>query len=103
MDPLSFIHQYLMHLAPPYFHKTRRYGLHSSACKKKYAKIIEDKLKRNGDTVRTVMEIITQLLKLPKLICEKCGHSEFDIIPITSDRNFKYTFMDRPRNKSPNG
>jgi hypothetical protein len=103
MNPLSFIHQYLMHLPPPYFHKTRRYGLHSSASKRKYAKVIEDKLKRNGDTIRTVMEIITQLLKLPKLSCEKCGQSEFEIIPITCNRNYKYRFMERPRNKSPNG
>lgn len=63
MDPLVFMNHYLQHVPPRYFQKTRRYGIHASSCKKKYAKAIQSKVRENGQTIRTVIQIIAHILK----------------------------------------
>lgn len=90
---LSFIHQYLCHVPPPYFQRTRRYGLHASASRKKNAEALQEKVRKNGNTIRTVLEIITQLLKVSVLLCEKCQHDEFDEEMILADSSYKQTFL----------
>ena len=100
-DPILFMQQYLMHVLPPYFQKSRRYGIHASAAKKKYSKLIESKLRKNKNTIRTVIEIITHLLKVPTLRCANCQHQHFDIQPIRSDTNYIYSFLTIPNNRSP--
>ena len=76
-DPLSFIHQFLQHLPPKHFQRLRYYGLHASSKQAKVKGKIPEKLKRNGATVRTVMQIIRALLGVQLLECEKCGGVEF--------------------------
>ena len=100
-DSLSFIHQYLMHVPPPYFQKTRWYGIHSSASQKKYKSTIESLLRKNGQTVRTVMEIIRHLLKVPTLRCEKCAHDKFEVEIVSADRHFIKTYLTLPNIRSP--
>jgi hypothetical protein len=77
-DPLSFIHQFLQHLPPRHFQRLRYYGLHASIKQAKIKDQIPPKIKRNGATVRTVMQIIRALLGVELLKCEKCGNIEFD-------------------------
>lgn len=98
---LSFIHQYMKHVPPPYFQKTRRYGLHSSAVKKKYEAQISGQLKRNGKTIRTIMEIITKLLKLPVLVCEKCKNATFVETLIRSDKEYIQSYLRRTQVRAP--
>jgi len=100
MDPLNFIHQYLVHVLPPYFQKTRRYGIHSSATKKKMACTAIKALKRNGDTIRKIMEIITHLMKIRPLECDQCQSTNLEIISISSNRKWIEQFILIP-NKSP--
>jgi len=100
-DSLSFIHQYLMHVPPPYFQKTRWYGIHSSTSQKKYKSTIESLLRKNGQTVRTVMEIIRHLLKVPTLRCEKCAHDKFEVEIVSADRHFIKTYLRLPNIRSP--
>ena len=101
IDPLLFIHQYMMHILPPYFQKSRKYGIHASACKKKYSQAIESKLRSNARTIRTVMEIITELLKVPTLQCVKCKHDQFDIELVAPDKTYINTYLTIPRNRAP--
>lgn len=77
-DPLNFIHQFLQHLPPKYFQRLRYYGLHASAKQAKIKDQIPKKLKRNGTTVRTAMQIIRALLGIELLECEQCGAVEFE-------------------------
>lgn len=100
-DPLTFIHQYLMHALPPYFQKSRRYGIHASASQSKYQYTIQSLLRKNGDTIRTVFEIITHLLKSPKLQCVNCQHSEFDITLIMPDRKYIKTYLTINKSRAP--
>lgn len=77
LHPLDAIQQILQHNIPAYFQKSRSYGLHNKC--NLIQQQIPISLKRNGQTIRTILEIITQLLKLEKLKCIKCGNSEFEI------------------------
>ena len=73
------IHQIMQHVLPPYFQKSRRYGLHSPATKKRLSDVMPDKIKRNGQTIRTLLEILTQLLKQQPYKCANCQSTEYNI------------------------
>jgi len=88
LDPLIFIDQFMQHVLPPYFQKTRRYGLHASATKKKYKQHLDETVKRNGQTVRTAMQIITQLIKESCYECQLCQSKEYRIETVSADRDW---------------
>lgn len=77
LHPIDAIQQILQHNIPVYFQKSRSYGLHNKC--NLIQQQIPISIKRNGQTVRTIIEIITQLLKLENLKCIKCGNTEFYI------------------------
>jgi len=77
-DPLSFIHQFLQHLPPKSFQRVRYYGLHSGKIYKRVKSSISQSLKREGRTVRTIMQIVRQLLGLEMIVCPECGGFDFD-------------------------
>jgi predicted nucleic-acid-binding Zn-ribbon protein len=93
LQPLEAIHQILQHTTPAYFQKSRRYGLHneSTTIKKK----IPDTLKRNGQTVRTVFEILTQLLKFKDFTCVQCGNTEMIKEKLYSDPSYIISFLSK--------
>lgn len=101
MDPLVFINQLLMHLPPPYFQRSRRYGIHANAKKEVYKNAIEKKLKRNGRTIRTVMEIITQLMKNESFSCQQCESTDMSITQITPDAKWIYQWITLPNIRGP--
>jgi hypothetical protein len=88
IDPLTFIHQFLQHVLPPYFQKSRRYGIHASPTKKKYKAQLDSSIKRNGHTVRTVMQILTQLIKENPFECQLCQSKEYRIEIVSADRHW---------------
>ena len=101
LKPLVFINQFLQHVLPPYFQKSRRYGLHASATKKKYKEILPDAIKRNGHIIRTLFEIITQLIKQNPFQCEKCGSQLYHIFHLKADKTYKENFIKIPINIRP--
>ncbi len=96
VEPLVFIHQYLQHVPPPYFARVRYYGIHSAILFHKIKAKIPFLLRKHGRTIRTVMEIISQLLKQDKLKCAECNHDLFDIVGLSQDRNYYLQFISRP-------
>ena len=100
-EPLSFIHQLLHHLPPPYFQRTRRYGLHASSKGAAARKLISKKARANGRAIRTVMEIITHLMKLQPLECEKCGSQNFVTHNVSQDRDWIFQYITLPKIRSP--
>ena len=99
--PLVFIHQYMQHVPPPYFQKVRYYGIHSSASQGKVRKRLPKLIRKNGQTIRTVFEIVTEVMKLPTLKCDRCGHMEFSIELIKPDKEYIYKFINRHKIRSP--
>jgi len=100
INPLSFIHQYLQHVLPPYFQKTRRYGIHSSATRKKMADTVTKGVLRNGATIRKLMEVITALMKIRPLECSHCQSTDLTITNISPDRKWILPYI-TISNKSP--
>jgi len=101
LNPLSFIHQFMQHVLPEYFQKSRRYGLHASATKRKYEGLIPQAIKRNGHTIRTVMQIITQLIKDKPFVCAMCENTDYEIILVTQNKEWIHRFINVPTPRPP--
>ena len=99
LNPIVAIDQIIQHTLPPRFQKSRSYGIHHASNKLKLK--IEENYKRNGDTIRTVMEIITHLMGLEKMKCEKCGSENFKIVEIKSDKNYITTYLESLQMRGP--
>jgi len=100
LTPLEAIRQILQHCTPPHFQKSRHYGLHNSNCLVK-ANIPQAYI-RSGHSIRTVFEILTQLLHPTQLQCQRCGFHDFHKMRLDKPQVFSYlpiySFVD---NKSP--
>lgn len=102
MDPLVAIHQILQHCLPKYFQKCRYYGLHASASFKKHREKIPKMIKNEGQTIRSVMQLIRIMLGLKVLGCSKCGKEEFEEAIIPKQRNWIHQWVS-VHNKDPVG
>ena len=101
LEPLVAIDQIMQHVLPAYFQKSRRYGLHSAPTKKRLAPVIPDAIKRNGQTIRTLFEILTQLLKLNPFSCQICKSPEYYIEQVNPDKNWIHQYIGIPNCRSP--
>jgi hypothetical protein len=101
LEPLLAIHQIMQHVLPPYFQKSRRYGLHSAPTKKRLAPVMPDAIKRNGQTIRTMFEILTQLLKLNPFSCQICKSPEYYIQDVKPDKSWIRQNIGIPNCRSP--
>jgi hypothetical protein len=101
MNPLVFLHQYLQHVLPLYFQKVRRYGIHAYASRKRHNKLIQEKLKRNGATIRIICSIISHAMGLEKYKCEQCQSSNYNISQIQADRDYIKPYLRMPTIRSP--
>lgn len=88
LPPLVAMHLFLQHQLPPYFQRVRHYGLHSGVTYAKLKGKIADKLKRNGHTVRTVIQILRALLAEEPYQCEYCGGAGFVADTIEADGKY---------------
>ena len=101
LDPFVFINQFLQHVLPPYFQKTRRYGLHSSASKKKYKELMPQNLNRQADVVRTVIQIVSKLINNLPYSCQKCQSETFQIVIVKPNKNWIHQYINVPNSRSP--
>ena len=99
LDPLVAIDQIIQHTLPARLQKSRSYGLHNASNKLKNK--IEQNYKRNGATIRTVFQIITHLMGLEKMKCEKCDSDDFTITEIKCDKNYIGTFLNNLQMRGP--
>ena len=99
MEPLVAIDQILQHVLPPHFQKSRSYGIHNHSSKLKTT--IPDAVKRNSQTIRTVFEIITELMKLHPYKCEKCGSDHHYIEEIKPNKSWILTYINIPTPRPP--
>ena len=93
IKPLVALHKILQHQVPRYFQRIRHRGLHSGVTYKKIKDKLPEKLKRNGKTVRTVIQILNELLKKQPYVCEQCGGFEFEEISIPNDEYYMLPFL----------
>lgn len=99
LNPLTAIHQILQHVLPPYFQKSRRYGLHHHTLKN--AHTIPDAIRREPLTVRTLFQIITELSKQKPFQCERCGSANIEIDLLIPDSSWIYNFINTKDLRAP--
>lgn len=99
LPPLEAIHQIMQHVLPPHFQKNRSYGLHHKSSK--INKTIEEKLKRNPSTIRTIFQIITTLINENPYKCEKCKSDKYKIEEVKKSPKWIYKFISIESLKSP--
>lgn len=85
LPPLVAMQLLLQHQLPPYFQRVRHYGLHAGVTYRRIKDHIPNKLKRQGQTVRTVIQILRALLSAEPNRCELCGSTDFEVLPIQND------------------
>ena len=101
INPLVAINQFLAHVLPPYFQKSRHYGIHSAVTYKRLGHLICEKLKRNTETIRLFFKLLKFLSGLKPYECEKCQHTEFTITTLEADRNWIFNFITIPSTRAP--
>lgn len=100
LDPLIAIDQFMKHVLPPYFQKSRRYGIHHPLTKKKIAPI-DERIKRNGSHIRTVFEILSSLLGEEPYQCQQCGGLIFEIVPVGANKKWIHQFISISTSRAP--
>ena len=88
LDPLVAMGKFLQHQLPPYFPKVRYYGLQASATYQKVKDLIPKMIKAEGQTVRTIFQIISELIKTTPYHCPKCASVDYTVIPITRNNRW---------------
>lgn len=93
LKPLIAIHQIVRHVLPPYFQKSRYYGLHASSTFKKITDQIPSYLKRNNQSIRTLFQILKGLLKINPYECETCHSSDYEMTELKPDKEWGGEFI----------
>ncbi len=68
---------------------------------KKLKEQIPALLKNVGQTIRTVFQILKDLLKLDPLVCEKCKQPNLLSVPIMSDESYIHLILTTHKGGSP--
>ena len=100
LKPLTAIDQILQHVLPAYLQKSRRYGLHHASTRKRLKDKLTSLVRNNGHTIRTVMQIIKDLLGVEQITCEHCAGTSFTITTIPPDRAYLSRYA-RPQTRDP--
>ncbi len=101
MNPLVFLDQLLVHLPPLNFQRVRRYGLHANMVSQQAKDLLRRKVRKNGQTIRLVFEILTQMLKRKPFVCEKCGSEEMEMHQMPQDKAWIFKYITLPRIRAP--
>jgi hypothetical protein len=101
LPPLMAMQMILQHQVPRYFQRVRHYGLHSGVTYKKIKDDLPEDLKRNGKTVRTVIQILKSMLKQAPNCCTKCGGFDFEEEQIAGDPAYIKQFIELKKRGPP--
>jgi hypothetical protein len=101
LQPIDAINQILQHCLPPYFQKSRSYGLHNMQNSQR--KQISIALLKNIQTIRTLFQILYQILKINPMCCQNCGSQNLEksILYHQYPVQFNYNLVLASNNKSP--
>ena len=105
LHPLDAIHHILQHKLPPYFQRSRYYGIHSSATYQKIKDKIAASLKRDPASIKILFSLMRELLQIPSkgqtLCCLNCSSGQLYTTQIKKDELWKYLNIRKYKNKSP--
>ena len=88
LHPIEAMGQILQHLLPPRFHRSRHYGLHAANTYANLEPQLPEKVKREGATVRTIIEILRAMLEEEPYRCPYCQSDQLEKIEILPNRDY---------------
>jgi hypothetical protein len=105
LHPLDAIHAILKHKLPPYFQRSRYYGIHSSATYKKIKDHISDNLKRDPRMIKILFSLMRELLDIPAAnktrCCANCGSIQLHSTKVKKDELWIYLNVNNYKIRSP--
>lgn len=101
MDPLVAMSMILQHQLPAYFQKVRHYGLHAGRTYEKNREHLPEGVKRNGASVRTLIQILRDLLKAVPFRCTHCGATHFEVEGLAADAGYLRRLLKRHQRSPP--
>ena len=101
MQPLVAINQFLMHVLPAYFQKSRYYGIHNPTTYRHIKAQIPHKLKNNTETIRILFSIMKAIAGLKEHHCDNCKGSSFSYSSIQRCQNWIFQFIQLPNYRGP--
>ncbi|MBP6445804.1 MAG: transposase [Saprospiraceae bacterium] len=105
LDPIVAMRQIMIHVLPPNFQKVRTYGIMTKSKSEKVKINIPELIKENGQTIRTLFQIVKALLQIPdeeEIKCVSCQSTESEIEIIKPNAELYNKHIRREsRNKSP--
>ena len=101
LPPFLGMHMILQHQVPVGFQRVRHYGLHFGVTYKRIKDQIPDHLRRNGQTVRTIIQILKALLGEEPYKCEGCEGLDFEEDLIVADPDYIVRMLCRKKRGPP--
>ncbi len=105
LDPIVAMRQIMIHVLPPNFQKVRTYGIMTKSKSEKIKITIPELIKENGQTIRTLFQIVKALLQIPdeeEIKCVSCQSTDSEIEIIKPDAEwYNKHIRGEGRNKSP--
>ena len=101
LEPKVAIDQFLRHILPPYFQKSRYYGLHASATLNKFKDRIDQKLLQNRDSISQLFAVLKILIKAEPYAYEKCQSTNFQVSEIKKNTVWIFYFIILPKLRGP--
>ena len=100
LHPIDAIAQIMQHVLPPYFQKSRYFGIHHHVTWKQIKDIVPKSLMRHSFTPRTTFQILKQLIKDQNPFqCAACKSTDYQIQNIKPDSNWVKSFLWPIQNK----
>jgi hypothetical protein len=101
LDPLIAMQMILQHLLPPYFHRSRAYGLHHPGTRKRLSSSLQNWVRQSPGLIVVMIRLLKAVLAQTMYSCEGCGIcaplSKALVLP---DRTYKESFL-RPVHRPP--
>lgn len=107
IEPIVAMRQIMIHVLPPNFQKVRSYGIMTKTKSEKIKISIPELIKDNGNTVRTLFQIVKALLQIgdeEPIKCTVCQGIENEVIEIKPSKEwYDNNIRHQSKNKWPTG
>ena len=103
VNPLVAINQFLSHVLPQYFQKSRHYGIHAPNTYRRIKDKIPEKLKRNSNSIKVLFAILNHMNGIKEHLCDVCQNDTFEILPLKADQTWIFEFITVPSYRAPPG
>lgn len=93
LHPIEAMSQLLQHLLPHRFHRSRHYGLHAANTYASLVVQLPAEVKKEGATVRTIIEILRAMLQQEPYRCPYCQSDQLEKTEVLPSREHSASYL----------